>query len=83
MPIVVPQKTLNRLEDRIENAEKSIFLNDNRIFKNILLIDDAVGSGATINEVAKKIREKKLVKNKIIGLAITGSFKGFEVISEV
>lgn len=81
--IAVPQKTLNKLEDRIENAKNTIVVNESLIFKNILLIDDAVGSGATLNETAKKIREKKICKGKIIGLAITGSFKGFDVISEV
>ena len=40
------------------------------------------GSGATMNEIALKLKEKKLAK-EIIGLAITGSYKGFEVISEL
>ena len=66
---------------------KEIFFNtgtfENAVFKNILLLDDAVGSGATLNEVAKKIRERKICQGKIIGLAITGSFKGFDVISEL
>ncbi|MBT4349500.1 hypothetical protein HOD19_01820 [bacterium] len=81
--ITVPQKTLSKLKDRINNVDKTIFLGENKVFNNILLIDDAVGSGATFNQIAKKIREKKLVKGKIIGLALTGSFKGFDVISEV
>jgi len=81
--IVVPQKTLNKIEDRIENAQKTISVEENTIFSNILLIDDAVGSGATFNETARKIRKKGICENKIIGLAITGSFKGFDVISEV
>lgn len=81
--IAVPQKSLSKLEDRIENARKTIFVDDNREFGNILLIDDAVGSGATLNETARKIREKKLAKNKIYGLALTGSFKGFDVISDI
>lgn len=80
--ITVPQKTLSRLEDRIENAKRTIVVDETRKFKTILLIDDALGSGATINETAKKIRSQKLAGN-IIGLAITGSFSGFEVISEV
>ena len=42
-----------------------------------------IGSGATLNETARKIRERKICKGKIIGLAIVGSFKGFDVISEV
>ena len=82
-PIIVPQKTLSKLPDRIENAKNTIVVNEAGIFKNILIIDDAVGSGATLNETAKKIRERKICKGKIIGLAIVGSFKGFDVISEV
>lgn len=81
--VAVPQKTLNKLADRIENAKKTIVVEDNSTYKNILLIDDAVGSGATLNETAKKIVEKKICKGKIIGVAITGSFNGFDVISEV
>lgn len=81
--IIVPQKTLNKLDDRIENARKTIIVNEKSEFKNILLIDDAVGSGATLNETALQIKERKICKGKIIGLSITGSFKGFDVISEV
>ncbi|MEK7501724.1 MAG: winged helix-turn-helix transcriptional regulator [Patescibacteria group bacterium] len=81
-PVTVPQKTLNRLEDRVENARGTIIVDDAKKYKTILLIDDALGSGATLNETARKIKNQKLAEN-IIGLAITGSFSGFEVISEV
>lgn len=81
--VIVPQKTLNKIEDRSENARKSIYINDDKVYKNVLLIDDAVGSGATLNETAIKLREQNKVTGQIIGLAITGSFKGFDVISEV
>jgi hypoxanthine-guanine phosphoribosyltransferase len=81
--ITIPQKTLSKLEDRIENAKKTIIVEDKKEYKNVLLIDDAVGSGATMNETAKQIKSKNLVSGSIIGLAITGSFKGFDVISEV
>lgn len=81
--VAVPQKTLNKLIDRVENARDTIIVPNSSFFNNILLIDDAVGSGATLNETAKKIREKKMCKGKIIGLTITGSFNGFDVISEV
>jgi len=81
--VAVPQKTLNKVNDRIENARDTIIVDENSSYNNILLIDDAIGSGATINETAKKIKDKKICKGKIIGLAITGSFKGFDVISEV
>lgn len=80
--IIVPQKTLNKLNDRVENAQNTIFVDEQQKYGNILLIDDAVGSGATLNEVAKKIKEQN-ISNKVIGLALTGSFKGFDVISEV
>ncbi|MBI5412498.1 hypothetical protein HZA43_05030 [Candidatus Peregrinibacteria bacterium] len=81
--IAIPQKTLNKLEDRIENAQKTIVVDDKGQYQNILLMDDAVGSGATLNSTAKQIREKGICSGKIIGLAITGSFKDFDVISEV
>lgn len=80
--IIVPQKTLNKLADRIENARNTIIVDEKSKFKNILLIDDAVGSGATLNETALQIKQKGIA-TKVIGLSITGSFKGFDVISEV
>lgn len=80
--IRVPQKTLNKLEDRVANAKGTFFVTDRRKFGTVLLVDDAVGSGATLNEIADKIK-KQGVAEKVIGLAITGSAKGFDVISEV
>ncbi|RDK86877.1 winged helix-turn-helix transcriptional regulator [Marinirhabdus gelatinilytica] len=79
--ITVPQKTLSKLNDRILNAQNNIVVTERNNFSKILLIDDAVGSGATINETAGKIA-KRNVSQHIIGYAITGSYKGFEVISE-
>lgn len=81
--IAIPQKTLNKIKDRVENTEKTFLIDDKGYYNNILIIDDAVGSGATLNIVAGKIKQAKLNKGKIIGLAITGSFKDFDVISEV
>lgn len=80
--IIVPQKTLNKLKERIENARKTIVVNEPGKYETILLIDDAVGSGATLNETAAQIKNKGIAK-RVICLAITGSFKGFDVISEV
>jgi len=80
--IVVPQKALSKLEDRIQNARASIMLAEKKQFKRILLIDDAVGSGATINETSLKIKSRG-IGEVVIGYAITGSYKGFEVIQEV
>ncbi|MBN1916081.1 DeoR family transcriptional regulator [Candidatus Dojkabacteria bacterium] len=80
--VIVPQKTLSKMRDRIINASNTFILEDKRIFKNVLLIDDAVGSGATLNETAKKIINNNVSEN-VFGLAVTGSYKGFDVISEV
>ena len=80
--IPVPQKSLNKLEERISNAQKTFIVSDTRKFKTVALIDDAVGSGATLNEITKKMKDKK-VAEKIIGIAVTGSFKGFDVITDL
>lgn len=81
-PITVPQKTLSKLEERVENARQSLVVEERKPYRNILLIDDAVGSGATINEIAQQIRSKNLCTGELIGLALTGSFNGFEIIQE-
>ena len=53
--IRVAQKTLGKLEERVRNAKETIFVDKiNSRFNNLLLIDDAVGSAATLNETAKK-----------------------------
>lgn len=81
--VMVAQKTLARLEERILNARSSIFMKGNEdSYPNILLIDDAAGSGSTFNETAKKLKST-MGKTKIIAFAIVGSFKGFDVIREV
>lgn len=80
--IITPQKTLSRLRDRIENAEHSMVVTDTRSFKKVLLIDDAVGSGATLNQIACKIKRLN-VAHTVYGFSVTGSVKGFDVISEV
>ena len=80
--IRVPQKTLKKLTDRIDNANYSFIIEDKTIFNKILIIDDAVGSGASINQIACKLMAKKQAKT-IIGFAITGSLNDFEIISEV
>jgi hypothetical protein len=41
-----------------------------------------VGSWATLNETAKKIKQAHIAK-KVIGVAIVWSYKGFEVINEI
>jgi hypothetical protein len=80
--VVVPQKALSKIYERVMNARNTFVIPDQKKYNHILIIDDAVGSGATINEIAIKLKDKKLAK-QVTGLAITGSYKGFEVISEV
>jgi hypothetical protein len=80
--VAIPQKALTKIEDRVSNARFSIMITEKRKFQKILLIDDAIGSGATINETALKLKANGLAKS-IVGLAVTGSFKGFDVIQEV
>lgn len=80
--IPVPQKSLNKLEERINNADSTFAIFGNTEFETLVLIDDAVGSGATINQIAKKIKNKNIAR-RIIGLAIVGSYKGFDVITDV
>lgn len=80
--IPVPQKSLNKMEERINNAESTFAIKGTVHYKNVLLIDDAVGSGATLNQIAGKMKIKK-VAEKIIGLAIVGSYKGFDVVTDV
>ncbi|WP_395066110.1 hypothetical protein [Flavobacterium sp.] len=80
--IPVPQKSLNKIEERINNAENTFVVKGNVSYNTVLLIDDAVGSGSTLNQIAGKIKNKQLATT-VIGLAIVGSFKGFDVITDV
>ncbi len=81
--ITIAQKTLKKSSERIENAEKTIFVDSNitEFSGNVLLIDDAVGSGATLQKTAEKLYARG-IKN-IYTLALVGNINGFEVISEV
>ena len=80
--IPVPQKSLSKLEERITNAENTFAVSEKVKYNHLLLIDDAVGSGSTLNQIAGKIKQKGIAK-KVTGLAIVGSFKGFDVVTDV
>ena len=80
--IPVPQKSLNKLSERITNAENTFAVNETIKYKHLLLIDDAVGSGSTLNQIAGKLKQKGIAK-KITALAIVGSFKEFDVITDI
>ena len=80
--IPFPQKSLSSLQERMNNAAHSFFVSYTKKYTAVLLIDDAVGSGATMNQISLKIKQKKIA-SKVIGLAIVGSFKEFDVITDV
>lgn len=80
--IPVPQKSLSKIEERINNAENTFAVSETIRYQKILLIDDAVGSGSTLNQIAGKIKQKGVAKT-VVGLAIVGSFKGFDVVTDV
>jgi orotate phosphoribosyltransferase-like protein len=58
--ITIPQKSLKTREDRIQNARNTIYVHDPDIasYKKVILIDDFVGSGATMNETARKLKDE-------------------------
>ena len=80
--ILIPQKTLKSLDDRILNAAQTFVVESSYSYKNVLIIDDALGSGATLNEIAKQIKYKKIAQ-KCYGLVLVSSPSGYEVINEV
>lgn len=75
------QASIHRALNKLIARETMVVVTAKITAKNILLIDDAVGSGATLNEISEKLKYKGA--KKIIGYAIVGSYKGFEVIKEV
>ena len=80
--VPVAQKSLSKLSQRITNAKETLFTKDASLsFKTVLVIDDAIGSGATLVELARKL--KKTGVKKVFGYAVVGSYKGFDVISSV
>lgn len=78
----MPQKLLGKIEERINNAEHTFAVTETVKYKHLLLIDDAVGSGSTINQVARKIKQKGIAE-KVTGQAVIGSFPGFDVITDI
>ena len=81
--ILIPQKSLKRPEDRIRNAKNTIFIREEAIHYNtVLLIDDFVGSDVTLNETAIKLKTAWV--KKIIGFAFFGNLDlKYEVINEM
>ena len=61
--VIVAQKSLSKLSERVVNARETIMVAGEKRYEAVLLIDDAVGSGATLNETAKKLKTKKPANN--------------------
>ncbi|MBP7835127.1 hypothetical protein KA025_03520 [Candidatus Saccharibacteria bacterium] len=80
--ILIAQKTLKSLEDRILNASQTFIVESANQYSNVLIIDDALGSGATLNEISKQIIQKNIAKT-CYGLVLVASPSGYEVINEV
>ena len=80
--IPIPQKSLSKIEERIRNAENTFAITETVRYEKVLLIDDAVGSGSTLNQIAGKIKQKGTARS-VTGLAIVGSFKGFDIVTDI
>ena len=82
--IRTPQKALKKREDRIRNARNSIYVYDDTAsnYHKVLLIDDFVGSGSTLNETTGKLKAEGVTE--VIGFAIVGNMDlSYEVINEM
>ena len=77
------QKHLSNINDRIENADRSFFVRPvDQAYNKVLLVDDFIGSGATMNQIAKKMVRQGVAK-KVWGIGIVGVRKGFKVVKKV
>ncbi len=83
--IAVAQKSLATLDERVLNAKSSIFIDvtPSLAYQRVLLLDDVVGSGASFQETAKKLRQLGIGASYIAAFAIVGSAKGFDVIRQI
>lgn len=71
-PEAKAQKDLNTISERVNNAKMSIELVNTRIkYERVLIVDDALRTGASMNETAKKLLKTKTAKD-VLGLALTG-----------
>jgi len=82
--IAIPQKTLKTKNQRIQNARNTIFIDDKNIknYSKILLIDDFVWSGSTLNETAIKLKNEWV--DRIFWFAFVWNMDlDYEVICEI
>ncbi len=82
--IIISQKSIKGTEQRVLNATNTIFLIEKHsAYQKVLIIDDFVGSGATLNESARKLLVWGAA-NSVDALALLGNIEmWYEVINEV
>ena len=70
------QKHLGSIADRLQNADFTFYVRPAKwSYDKVLLVDDFVGSGATMNQIAKKLIQQGAAK-KVWGIGIVGVRKG-------
>ncbi|MCY4576814.1 MAG: winged helix-turn-helix transcriptional regulator [Candidatus Kaiserbacteria bacterium] len=75
------QKSIKDLKDRIYNADHTFLISSYSYphnYKRILLVDDFVGSGSTLNQVANILKERGF-EGKVFGLGVVGDELGYSV----
>ena len=75
------QKTIRDLRDRVHNANYTFRISSYahvHNYKRILLVDDVIGSGATLNQVAKMLKKRKFT-GEVFGFGIVGEEYGYSV----
>lgn len=82
--IPIAQKTLKTKEQREQNAKSTIQIPlDTPSYNRVLLLDDFVWSGATLDITANKLKTRGIAKY-VVGLALIGNLDlKYEVISEI
>ncbi|MEI6327021.1 MAG: hypothetical protein WCO78_02770 [Candidatus Roizmanbacteria bacterium] len=83
--IAIPQKSLSTTAERMLNARQSIYPRAPLApqYRNILLIDDVVGSGASFQETAMKLKAQSDHPIRIIAFALVGNLKGYDVVRQI
>jgi hypothetical protein len=68
-----PQYSILQLDNKIKNAENTYMVSETRHFKHVVVFDDHADSGATLNQLAGKLKLKGIAA-EVTGLAIVGSY---------
>ena len=79
--VIRQQKYLRTADERVRNARDTFVLDiperPAEPYGRLLLIDDMVGSGATLNQIARKCIDAKFAET-VYGIGIVGDRKGFK-----